>query len=117
MTRPRARPRRLPLDRGKIISRRVAQPLVDAGYAVADVIVVLDTLKAALLGESKKAKDEKMSGKRRQTATTPTAKTVQEQLEDLDTNQVIVLGEPEVRSSATPPRLCSASARTIWMRR
>ncbi len=81
----------------KIISRRVAKPLVEQdGFAAEDVIAVLAALKSEFLGESKKAKAEKTT---RKSKGTPAAKDVSldELLEEaLDTNQVIVLGQPEI---------------------
>jgi len=89
----------------KIISRLVAKPLVEEGFAVGEVIAVLDALKGAMLGESKKAKAEKANaekgGKKPKAAAPSDARedtaTLERQLEDaLDTNQVIVLGQPEI---------------------
>jgi CRISPR system Cascade subunit CasC len=84
----------------KIFSREVAKPLVEVdGFAAADVITVLDTLASVLLGESKKAKSEKAAAKKRTAADAAPAETalmLDEQLRVLDTNQVIVLGRPEI---------------------
>jgi CRISPR system Cascade subunit CasC len=82
----------------KIISRLVAQPLVAEGFAVEAVITVLDALKGAMLGESKKAKGERAAKKPKTTpASGEEAVPLDKQLEDaLDTNQVIVLGQPEI---------------------
>lgn len=79
----------------KIISREVALPLVREGFAPEAVIAVLDELKNKLLGESKKAKadktEKKAKGEKAEDAN------VEEMLDKaLDTNQVIVLGRPEI---------------------
>jgi CRISPR system Cascade subunit CasC len=81
----------------KIISRAIGMKLVEQGYAVDDVITVLSALKAEVLGESKKAKSEKAAKKTKgvedEDATTPVKKRIEDAL---DTNQVIVLGQPEI---------------------
>ncbi len=82
----------------KIISRVVGKPLVEEGFAVEAVISVLDALKREMLGESKKAKADR-AGKKPKAAPGGGEEAVplDKQLEDaLDTNQVIVLGQPEV---------------------
>ncbi len=80
----------------KIFSREIAKPLVEAdGFAVADVITVLEALIGGLLGKSEKAKAEKAAAGKKATAT-PASLTLDEQLRVLDTNQVIVLGSPEI---------------------
>jgi CRISPR system Cascade subunit CasC len=83
----------------KIISRQVAEPLVQVdGFAVDDVIAVLESLKAELLGESKKAKSDKAARKPKGGAAAADApeEPLHKRLEVLDTNQVIVLGRPEI---------------------
>ena len=91
----------------KTLSRLVARPLVvEDGFAVADVIAVLDALKAEMLGESKKAKAEKAGKKPKANAVSAAAAlplpgeaaatSLDEQLEVLDLNQVVVLGRPEI---------------------
>jgi len=59
---------------------------------------VLEALKAELLGESKKAKADKAARKPKGTVVVSDAsdETLRKQLEVLDTNQVIVLGRPEI---------------------
>lgn len=91
----------------KILSREVAMPLIKQGFAPDDVIAVVSGLSAALLGESKKAKTEKAT-KKAKAAESPSAETAEvigERVEAaLDTNQVIVLGRPEIdfiRTTAT----------------
>jgi len=84
----------------KIISREVARPLVEEdGVAVDDAIAVLDAIKAALLGESKRARAEKSQRKSKE-AELPIENSsldaLEKRLEVLDTNQVIVLGRPEI---------------------
>lgn len=82
----------------KIISWQIAEPLVrEDGFAVDDVIAVLEALKAELLGESKKAKADKASKKPKSApgADVP-EEPIKNRLEVLDTNQVIVLGRPEI---------------------
>jgi CRISPR system Cascade subunit CasC len=84
----------------KILSRLVGQPLVEEdGFAVDDVIAVVDALKAAMLGESKKAKADK-AAKKPKAGAAPAGEAagqpLDEHLEVLDTNQVIVLGRPEI---------------------
>lgn len=79
----------------KIISREVAMPLVAEGFAPDDVITVLLALRAEMLGESKKAKAEKEKGAKAKG--TETTVSIEKRIEDaLDTNQVIVLGRPEI---------------------
>jgi CRISPR system Cascade subunit CasC len=83
----------------KIISWRIAEPLVrDDGFAVDDVIAVLEALKVELLGESKKAKADKVARKPKSTIAAADAaeEPLRKRLEVLDTNQVIVLGRPEI---------------------
>jgi CRISPR system Cascade subunit CasC len=83
----------------KIISWQIAEPLVrDDGFAVDDVIAVLEALKAELLGESKRAKADKAAKKPKGAAAAVDApeEPLRTRLEVLDTNQVIVLGRPEI---------------------
>jgi CRISPR system Cascade subunit CasC len=81
----------------RIISDRVGKPLVEEdGFAVDDVILVLDALKAEMLGESKKAKTEKAAAKSKGAKADEPNRPLKERLRDLDTNQVIVLGDPEI---------------------
>nr|WP_294548531.1 type I-E CRISPR-associated protein Cas7/Cse4/CasC [uncultured Rhodopila sp.] len=82
----------------KIISRQVAEPLVKDGFAVDDVIAVLEALKAELLGESKKAKADKAAKKPKSPAVGADVpeEPIESRLGVLDTNQVIVLGRPEI---------------------
>lgn len=84
----------------KIISREVAEKLVEEdGFAADDVIAVLQALMAEMLGESKKAKADKAAKKPKgaaQAELAVEAKPLRERLEVLDTNQVIVLGKPEI---------------------
>jgi CRISPR system Cascade subunit CasC len=83
----------------KIISREVAMPLVAEGFAPDDVIAVLSALRAELLGESKKAKTDKAdkAAKKKSAGEAAAAEPVEKRIEDaLDTNQVIVLGRPEI---------------------
>jgi CRISPR system Cascade subunit CasC len=110
----------------KIISRLVAKPLVEEGFSVDVVITVLDALKSAMLGESKKAKADKaiaQKGAKKPKAAAEIEEPidVDEQLETaLDTNQVIVLGQPEIafiKNSATellrqPPNDLDATIKT-----
>jgi CRISPR system Cascade subunit CasC len=110
----------------KIISRLVAKPLVEEGFSVDAVITVLDALKSAMLGESKKAKADKaiaQKGAKKPKAAAEIEEPidVDEQLETaLDTNQVIVLGQPEIafiKNSATellrqPPNDLDAAVKT-----
>ncbi|GBQ45841.1 type I-E CRISPR-associated protein Cas7/Cse4/CasC [Acidomonas methanolica] len=79
----------------KIISREIALPLVAEGFAPDEVIAVLLALRAEMLGESKKAKVEKEKGAKTKGA--EPAVSIEKRIEDaLDTNQVIVLGRPEI---------------------
>src|SRR6202011_275004 len=83
----------------KIISWQIAEPLVlEDGFAVDDVITVLEALKVELLGESKKARADRAA--RKPKGATAVADVPEEplkkRLEVLDTNQVIVLGRPEI---------------------
>ena len=82
----------------KIISREVAMPLVREGHAVDEVIAVLSALKSELLGESKKAKAEKGAKKPAKGGKVEAPQEPdEERIESaLDTNQVIVLGRPEI---------------------
>ena len=82
----------------KIFSREVAKPLVEMdGFQATDVITVLEALVAALLGESKKAKSERVpASKKSASMPTAVASSLDEQLRVLDTNQIIVLGRPEI---------------------
>ena len=85
----------------KILSREVAMPLIKAGAAPDDVITVLSALKSEMLGESKKAKAAKAAQKTKAGAAAPVedaeAEAIAERVEEaLDTNQVIVLGRPEI---------------------
>lgn len=83
----------------KIISWQIAEPLVQEDkFAVDDVIAVLEALKAELLGESKKAKADKAARKPKGNAAAADApdEPLRTRLEVLDTNQVIVLGRPEI---------------------
>ena len=78
----------------KILTREVGLPLVADGYAQDDVIAVVGALKSRLLGESKKAKAAKADKKAKASGPEPDAKDTLEAA--LDTNQVIVLGRPEI---------------------
>ena len=82
----------------KIVSWQIAEPLVkDDGFAVDDVIAVLEALKVELLGESKKAKADKAARKPKGAAVAEVPdEPLKKRLEVLDTNQVIVLGRPEI---------------------
>jgi CRISPR system Cascade subunit CasC len=83
----------------KIISWQIAEPLVlEDGFAVEDVIAVLEALKAEVLGESKKTKADKAARKPKGNAAAVDAPEapLRTRLEVLDTNQVIVLGRPEI---------------------
>lgn len=91
----------------KIISREIARPLVDEEkFPVADVVVVLNALKAVFLG-----KNEKKNLSTKKIGQVVTIEAVNEppasddglaiddldrQLKSLDTKQVIVLGRPEI---------------------
>ncbi len=78
----------------KILTREVGLPLVADGFAQDDVIAVVGALKSRLLGESKKAKAAKADKKAKASGPEPDAKDTLEAA--LDTNQVIVLGRPEI---------------------
>lgn len=79
------------------LPRLVARPLVEEdGFAVESVIAVLDALKAVLLGESKKAKADKAARKPQAGGLLATPQTLEDRLSVLNTNQVIVLGRPEI---------------------
>lgn len=85
----------------KIVSRLIAEPLVtEDGFQVDEVIAVLDALKTAVLGKSEKAKSEEEKSRKgkkaKPTATEEDATPLAERLKVLDTNQVIVLGQPEI---------------------
>jgi CRISPR system Cascade subunit CasC len=83
----------------KIVSWQIAEPLVkDDGFAVDDVIAVLEAFKVELLGESKKAKADKAARKPKGNVAAADApdEPLRKRLEVLDTNQVIVLGRPEI---------------------
>ena len=69
--------------------QEIAQPLVDEGYDRTAVIVVLDALKAQFLGESKKAKAARADKKTKAAGST-------DDLDILRTEQIIVLGRPEI---------------------
>jgi CRISPR system Cascade subunit CasC len=80
----------------KTISWQIAEPLVlEDGFAVDDVIAVLDALKVEFLGESKKAKAVR-KWKGAAAAADAAEETLRERLKVLDTNQIIVLGRPEI---------------------
>ena len=79
------------------LARLVARPLVEEdGFPVEAVIAVLDALKAELLGESKKAKAERAARKSGGPALPLDPEPLEKRLEVLNTNQVIVLGRPEI---------------------
>lgn len=85
----------------KILSREVAMPLIGEGFAPDAVIRVLEALKVGFLGESKKSKADKAEkakkGKGAEAVPTAPEGPVAERVEAaLDTNQVIVLGRPEI---------------------
>ena len=81
----------------EILPRLVARPLVEEdGFPVEGVVAVLDALKAELLGESKKAKAEKAARKPSAGGTAAEAESLESRLQVLNTNQVIVLGRPEI---------------------
>lgn len=79
------------------LARLVARPLVEEdGFPVEAAIAVLDALKAELLGESKKAKAERAAKKPGTPAPPLEAEPLEARLGVLNTNQVIVLGRPEI---------------------
>jgi CRISPR system Cascade subunit CasC len=79
----------------KIFSRRVGAPLVGAGHSPDDVVAVVIALRDRLLGRSDRAEAKKAA--RPKKAVDPAAADPEETLAALDTEQVIVLGEPEIR--------------------
>lgn len=73
----------------RTFQKRVAQPLIDDGYPAPLVCAVTFALKERLLSDKKAAKGA--------TKDFIDPEDPQEALEDLNTNQIVVLGEPEVR--------------------
>lgn len=78
----------------KIFSREVGAPLVAAGHAPDAVVTLVSALKDRLLGKSDKAEAKKPAKPRK--GDDPSAADPDEMLAALDTEQVIVLGEPEI---------------------
>ena len=73
----------------RTFQKRVAQPLIDEGHPAPLVRAVTFALKERLLSDKKAGK--------RDTKGFIAPDDPQESLEDLNTNQIVVLGEPEVR--------------------
>jgi CRISPR system Cascade subunit CasC len=90
----------------KIISREIGLPLVNEGFAPDTVVAVLTELKAKVLGESKKAKADKTTkaDKKAKTDKVEHADVTELLEQELDTNQVIVLGRPEIEFMKTTAR-------------
>ncbi len=79
--------------RSRLIFRtRVAQPLVDEGRDPASVVAVVEPLMAVLLGRSDKAEKEDKGSRGKAKAAAEGA----DPLDRLETDQLIVLGQPEI---------------------
>ena len=85
----------------KTFTREIAEPLVAEGHDPAAVVTVLTALRAAFLGESKKAKAGKAEKAKRGEASV-------DPLKALDTEQIIVLGRPEIDYLTDLARTCLA---------